>query len=1111
MSKKTLKNYSYPTPEDPHFQSNIYSKREFYYYKVPQRDIFKTYDDIQTFRDQMCPSNPIDFQPREQQAILPNFINPDTPYKGVLLIHGVGSGKTISAILIAEQFKEQAKKYGQKIVILTPGPSIKEGWKDDLLKGTRETYLKDREILDQLPKFEKNRKRTYAINQALQNYKILSYMTFYKKVLGEKITEKKLVGDTIVKTSRKDDEGQLERELVVDRIENLDNTILIVDEAHNLTGNEYGLAVKTIKEKSKNLRIILLTGTPMKNLADDIVDLLNLVRPSNKPIIRDKIFTSDRNYLMQLKKDGEEYLKKKATGYISYYRGSAPYTFAQKIDKGKVIDGLLFTHVVQCYMEKFQLDTYKITSKQFDDALDKASTASANFVFPGLDKNNSLTGLYSNEGINKLLSQLTNNKNTIIQLINKHIFNNKINKDLLQNFIKEGDNKNITGNFLHIDFLKHFSVKFYTCINKLNKLVIDNKGPGTAFIYSNLTKAGGIEVFAECLKINGYLEFMDNPSEYVINDNTKDALTGLPYSLFIKKFPNTHFKPATFILITGGSDEGVMDQAQEEKQRIIRETFNSIDNISGEKIKFVLGSKVMNEGVTLENIKEIHILDVHYNLGKVDQVIGRGIRMCKHQNSITPNNKFPQVNVYRYVVSLKNELSSDEKLYQKAELKYLLVKKIERILRENSIDCPLLYHSNQFPEEIQEYKDCHPVTMENKKKGLKLCPAICDFDKCHTKCADPKLNFDKKNKTYTDIELKDIDYGTFNKKLAKIEIQNIKDKIKDLYRFKNVYTYDELLLKIKSTLTKHQSKLFENTLFNIALEELLPTTQTDFNNFNDTVYDKFSNQGYLIQRENFIIFQNFNLDEDKPMIYRDNLDIDIDNPIPIKNYIKKTFDDKITIVKKDKIIDDKYNFEPVMEYYEDRLDFDIVGILDMVKSKEIFKIRDKRPKKTDLKRGLGIPTIKGAVCKNSKEKKELLQIIKNIPTDILDNSIKPLKREGLCEIIKNKLLFLEKYSTSKDNNKFNYIIIPFNHPTLLFPFNLEDRIKYILNTLQKNTGIKIPHNVKKDDKGIFLDKRNNYTRYIMTIKNSKILQNETDFITKYGGTLSNNVWTIIIE
>ena len=107
----------------------------------------------------------------------------------------------------------------------------------------------------------------------------------------------------------------------------------------------------------------------------------------------------------------------------------------------------------------------------------------------------------------------------------------------------------------------------------------------------------------------------------------------------------------------------------------------------------------MSEGVTLENVKEVHILDVHYNLGRVEQVIGRAIRMCKHQAVITKkDNFFPQVNVYRYVVSLnsKDKLSSDEVLYQKAEKKYLLVKKTERVIKEASFDCPLLLMGINF-------------------------------------------------------------------------------------------------------------------------------------------------------------------------------------------------------------------------------------------------------------------------------------------------------------------------------------------------------------------------------------------------------------------------------
>ena len=61
--------------------------------------------------------------------------------------------------------------------------------KNELLFCTGETYLKNKETLNQMTNAEIDRERKIAINAALQNYKILSYKTFYKKVLGEKITE----------------------------------------------------------------------------------------------------------------------------------------------------------------------------------------------------------------------------------------------------------------------------------------------------------------------------------------------------------------------------------------------------------------------------------------------------------------------------------------------------------------------------------------------------------------------------------------------------------------------------------------------------------------------------------------------------------------------------------------------------------------------------------------------------------------------------------------------------------------------------------------------------------------------------------------------------------
>ena len=310
------KEYSYPLPTEDNFQSKIFKKREFYYHKIPARNKFKNYEEIKEYRDKVCSG---DFQLREQQTILSNFISPNTPYKGVLVFHGTGTGKTCSAIAIAEQFKDMVKKYNTKIYILSFGPNNKETFKNELLVCTGEAYLKNRENLSLLNEDEINRERKMAIHQALQYYKIMSYKTFYKKVLGEKIIEKKMVGNNKIKSSyRKGDDGKYEREIIIDKIHNLNNTILIVDEAHNLTGNEYGEALKIIIKNSENLKIVLLSATPMKNLGDDIVELLNFIRPKDSKIQRDKIFTSEKNHLMKFKPGGMEYLQNMANGYVSF-------------------------------------------------------------------------------------------------------------------------------------------------------------------------------------------------------------------------------------------------------------------------------------------------------------------------------------------------------------------------------------------------------------------------------------------------------------------------------------------------------------------------------------------------------------------------------------------------------------------------------------------------------------------------------------------------------------------------------------------------------------------------------------------------------------------------
>jgi len=1118
-------NYTYPDTNDEDLQYKIYKKREFYYHKLPERPDIKNYNDMKEYRDGICAGEIALF---DYQSLLGNIINPDTPYRGMVVFHGLGTGKTCAGVAIAEKFKPLVQKYNTKIYVLVPGALIKESWKHHIIKCTGETYLKKIDKSQYVDHQELDRLKKNALAQAMQYYKFMSYKSFHKRVLGERIIEKR---DGHKVTYRKTEEGEFERDVAVDRIHSLNNTIIIVDEAHNLTGNAYGEALMHIIKNSINLKVVLLSATPMKNLAPDIVDLINFIRPLDNPIERDKIFTrSDTNYGIDIKPGGLEYFKKMANGYISHVRGSDPLVFAKRIDKGEKPDGLLFTKVTKCPMLPFQRKIYDQTRVESqDDALDRKAEAVANFVFPCMSQDKkSLVGCAGNEGLNLIKNQLKLAPEQLNKLIATEILKNDKETDLIS---VSANGHSITGKILRGENLKHFSIKFYRALKKLQRLTCFKKGAKTAFVYSNLVKVG-IDIFEQVLLQNGYLEFQEDQSTYQINPDTVCYYCGIEYKDHNKvenKKPQTtnsassseykrseckphQFYPSTYITVTGKGGEERADVIPEEKKRILDNIFNNIDNKEGKFIKLILGSKVMNEGISLYNTAEVHILDVYFNFGRVDQVIGRAIRWCSHYRQMTEENQFPLVNVYKYVVSVEKGLSSEEDLYRKAELKYLLIKKLERAMKEIAIDCPLNLQANIFKEEIKEYDKCG-------EKGKKECPQICDFTSCNFKCDNMKLNadyYDPERLIYKKIDKKNIDTTTFSTGFAHTEIEYCKRKIKEMYLLGFMYTLGDIITYVKNSYNDDRRDLFDEFFVYKGLDQLIPVTENDINSFTDTIIDKDNRSGYLIFVDKYYIFQPFDQNEDVPIFYRTKYMKPITQSLSLFNYLKnndiyKNFGDKKILDETKGSEEDKemvtYDFDSVMDYYDNREENKYVGIIEKDTSRkknlqtdqiDVFKIREKRAKILDKKRGTGIPSLKGAVC-TTKEKGYIVKVIKELKI-----SPKIKTRHGLCDIIKNRMLELEKYSTGSD--KKTYIMIPADHPVYQFPYNLEDRIDYIKKLL-KEINPKISTETKKTKAG-------DYFKYELTIKSddkSKDYEHDVNkVVDKYNGTKHKD-WTIKIE
>jgi len=1137
-----IKSHIHPEVTDPQFLYKTFKKKEINYYRAPPRPDINDYNEVKKYRDGICRESKGAYN---HQNLVANFINPNTPYFGLCCFWGLGVGKTFAGVAITEMFRPQVRKYATKITILAPGPILKESWKKAIIAFNNGNFNNKNEIA--------------AI---LHDYNIMSYKSFVKRVLGERVVEKVMADEKIKVTYKKTEEGEFLRDPSINRLYNLDNTILVVDEAHNFTGNTRGKALKEIIKNSKNLKLVLLTGTPMKNFADDIIELMNFLRPQDSQIEREKIFTSEKNTNMQIKLGGLEYFKNMVRGYVSHVKGYDPLIFAKKIDKGIIPKSLQFTYVTQCYMLPFQYETYvsvlsaekeqairatedKQTiaeeisedeedvkeTKESKDTLYRKSSAVANFVFPILSSSRKeIIGHYGKEGLNILKSQVQSNNKLLNDKINEKFFKNKYDGGELVTLSSDG--KTISGDILKFKNLKHFSIKFYKTMKKISRLYEGKKGARTAFVYSSLVVVG-ILLFQEVLLMNGYLEFQEDASNYVISGDTKCYYCGKSYSQHTsgkasltnddefsddssgdesKKEPKSiklhKFYPATFLVITGKlSDEGE-ESVNDDKKRILDEVFNQNKNMYGQYIKLVLGSRVMTEGTNLMNVGEEHILDVNFNLGQIDQIIGRGIRNCSHYNMISDDNKFPSVPVYKYVITLKGgETSSDEDIYAKAELKYKLIKTIERAMKEEAIDCAANMPINIFREDVEKYKGC-------EEKGN--CPDVCDYTSCMFKCSDAKLNheyYDPSRMMYKRLAKNEIDKSTYSDALARNEINIIKNKIKEMFFFGYVFTLKDIVEYIKSAYSEYNSEFFDEYYVYRALDELMPV---DENDVGDVIHDKFNRKGYIIYRNNNYIYQPIGESENISLYYRSTNTLPLENKVSFTNYLKNL--PKYNQLKTQTNIsvniqdNNSYDFDTNAEYYEHRTENKYVGIIDKNNQKsktydqanDVFKIREKRSKILVKKREAGLPTLKGSVCFNSKDKKYINKLAKHLEIPTKDQRY---TRIQVCELIKNKLLLLEKYSTGKD--KLTYIIIPSNHEIYPFPYNLEDRTEHVINELKSNIKVKLEYKKKVIKKTVGDEK--GMPSYIIYFKDIPELKQYEALLNKYKAKREGGEVHILLE
>ena len=284
------------------------------------------------------------------------------------------------------------------------------------------------------------------------------------------------------------------------------------------------------------------------------------------------------------------------------------------------------------------------------------------------------------------------------------------------------------------------------------------KSTGIVIIYSTFIEYGILQL-ALALEYLGYSRFVEKSSNdfNLLDDPTIIKKSKLRYAMIASE--NNQF------INNVGSSKNISN---------ILSLINSDDNIYGKQLKVLLITKKASEGLSIFNVREIHILDPWYHFNRHEQIIGRGFRRCSHIN-LPINLRNISIFVYRGIFENKSKISPDEHAYNIAIEKFINTKHYISIIEKNAFDNRINEKLNIFPQSL--FKKVNPVkitTSQNNERDFYL---------------------GQKDKEYTTSINNDLlDDNNIREETMFLSNRYV-NIIKELMKNKDYVSYQELLLK----------------------------------------------------------------------------------------------------------------------------------------------------------------------------------------------------------------------------------------------------------------------------------------------------------------------------
>jgi len=547
---------------------------------------------------------------RKYQEFVGTYLDYKSPYHDILLYHGLGSGKSATAINIYNVLYNATS--GWNVFLIIKASLHDNPWESDLKKWLGQQDYEHR----------------YA------NIKWVHYDSPYADTEFMDIVKKT---DSTLKN------------------------IYIIEESHNFIRNVYSnLASKKgrravniydyiIQDKKDNssTRVVLLSGTPAINKPFELGLMFNLLRPGIFPkseVLFNQIYVNNST-IPSINPQTKNMFQRRIMGLVSYYIGATPDLYATQT-----------THYIDVKMSQYQTDIYEFYEEEEAKIAQKAKLRakssqssqsetyktyvrqSSNFVFPPIDQivtgetrprpskfkigEKEMEMLLKTKDTEMIKKTLSSQSQGYFKMLDK--FKDSFNKHLEAIYIAELDSKlNIKSDsekFIKYESWEEYWEKekdkselikeMYRCSAKfINIIFYVIKSTGPVLIYSNYVLMEGIDMLKIYLKYFGFDSFK--------NPNSKD-----------------YFRYGEF-------HANISREVKKETIRIENEK----DNVHGKLIKIVMFSPAGAEGISLESITQVHLMEPYWHEVRMIQMIGRAIRQCSHKYLPI---KERHVDIYRY-------------------------------------------------------------------------------------------------------------------------------------------------------------------------------------------------------------------------------------------------------------------------------------------------------------------------------------------------------------------------------------------------------------------------------------------------------------------------------